>query len=294
MEYKESSNLDQSRVRYGGGGGRRGPGIAVGGGVGGLIVVILLVLLGGGNIGDIIGMGDQGQQPQQQGTEGQPDCSGDVNIDENRDCRWVAYDNALYNYWSEQLGDQFEPARQQIFSGQISTACGTGSTEMGPFYCPGDDTIYLDDVYMGQLLNELGARGGDAAEFYIVAHEYGHHIQNLTGDLQRGRQGAQSGPDSGQVRLELQADCYAGIIFYHTEQDPDSAIEAITEDDLLRITESAVAVGDDHIQERSGGRVVPESWTHGSSEMRKRWVTKGFETGDPAQCNSLDVPAEDL
>ncbi len=288
MEYRDSANLDQSRVRYGGRGGARGGrgrNVAVGGGLGGVVILVIVLLLGG-NLGDLGGLVDGGQDQGQQQPQEQPDCTGEVNIDENRDCRWVAYDTALFNYWSETVSD-FEPAYQQLFTGQVSTACGTGSSQMGPFYCPADDTIYLDTEFMGELLNRLGAEGGDAAELYIVGHEYGHHVSNLTGQLQQGRQGEQSGPTSGQVRLELQADCYAGVFFHNTLEDPSSPIEAVTNDDLNRIVEAARAVGDDHIQQQQGGAVVPESWTHGSSEMRQRWVTRGFESGDPTVCDTF-------
>lgn len=294
MEYRDNARIDQSRVRYGGGGrargggGGRGRGVAVGGGVGG-VVVLLLVLLLGGNLGDLGGLVDGGTQDQGQAPQEQPQCTGevgDVDLEANPECRWALYDTALYNYWSETVRD-FEPALQQLYSGQISTACGTGSSQMGPFYCPADHTIYLDSEFMGKLLNQLGAEGGEAAELYIVGHEYGHHISNLTGQLQQGRQGEQSGPTSGQVRLELQADCYAGVFFNNTLQDPSSPIEAVTSDDLRRIVEAARAVGDDHIQQQQGGDVVPESWTHGSSEMRQRWVTMGFESGDPNVCDTF-------
>ncbi|MHA6511049.1 KPN_02809 family neutral zinc metallopeptidase [Tessaracoccus sp. Z1128] len=291
MEFRDNARIDNANVRYGGGGGGRrgGRGIAVGGGIGGLIITLLLLVFGGGNLGinpdDILGGGQA-----QPSTVGQnPECQTGADIDTNPDCRWPAYVVAIENYWS-QVVEGYQPGTTQLFTGQVATACGTGSSEMGPFYCPGDQTIYIDTEFMGVLLNQLGAAGGYAAEAYIVAHEYGHHISNLTGTMQQARSmGNDTGPTSGQVRLELQADCYAGVWFNNTLKDPQSPIESITQDDLNRIVDAARAVGDDHIQEQQGGRVVPESWTHGSSEMRQLWVAKGFNSGDPNVCDTFST-----
>ncbi|GAA4896280.1 neutral zinc metallopeptidase [Tessaracoccus lubricantis] len=288
MEYRSDVDISGSRVRRGGGGGRRGGPIAVGGGIGGLILVVLTLLFGG-DIGSVLGGGTG--QPQQQQEGQQLNCDTAADIEENRDCRWAAYDVALEQYWSNAFTSGFQPISSlELFSGQISTACGTGSSEMGPFYCPGDTSIYIDDVFMGQLLERLGTSQSDPAELYIVGHEYGHHISNLTGDMEKARSGGNdTGPKSGAVRLELQADCYAGVFFKNTIEDPASPIEAVTQDDLNRIVEAARAVGDDHIQQQQGGRVVPESWTHGSSKMRQYWVAKGFESGDPNVCDTFST-----
>lgn len=251
------------------------------------MIILLIALFLGGDIGDLLGATSTDAEPGQ--TQTQPVCANTNDLKTNRDCRWVAYENALTDYWETQFTSGFEPpAGLQLFTGQIATACGTGSTEMGPFYCPGDTTIYIDDEFMGQLLEQLGTQRSDAAELYIVGHEYGHHISNLTGQMTEARaSGNDTGPKSAQVRLELQADCYAGVFFANTVKDPDSPIEAVTQDDLTRIVDAARAVGDDHIQEQSGGRVVPESWTHGSSKMRQHWVSTGFQSGDPNKCDTF-------
>lgn len=285
MQYREGADLGESRVRRGGGGGGRGGrGIAVGG-IGGIIIVVIVVLLGG-DPGALLGGG--GAQPPQPGEQQQQsnECRTVEDVNSNRDCRWDAYDVALQNYWSQTV-DGFTPASEQLFSGQISTGCGTGSSQMGPFYCPSDQTIYLDTDFMGQLLQQLGTERSDPAELYIVAHEYGHHISNLTGVLAQANQDRSTGPTSSQVRVELQADCYAGVFFYNTNRDPQSPVENVTQDDLNKLVEAARAVGDDHIQESQTGQVSPESWTHGSSQMRQRWLTTGFETGDPQQCDTF-------
>lgn len=265
--------------------------MAIGGGVGG-VVVLVLVLLFGNNLGisvdDLMGQAEPGQQGQNsQNVQDDSSCKRGVDIETNRECRWNAYAVAIEGYWGTVL-DGYENAPMQIFSGQVSTACGTGSSEMGPFYCPGDGVVYLDTQFTEKLLSNLGAQGGDAAEAYVVAHEYGHHISNLTGQMKEARAaGNDTGPSSNQVRLELQADCYAGVFFANTVQDPDSPIKTVTRDDLARISDAASAVGDDHIQEQGSGRVVPESWTHGSSDMRQRWVTKGFDSGNPNVCDTF-------
>lgn len=297
MEYRQDARIDQSRIRYGGGGGGGlgggfgggGRGMAVGGGIGGIVILVLVLLLGG-NIGDVLG--GIGMPSEQQGgtsTQGQtaPECATGADIEKNRDCRWPAYENAIQGYWSSVMKG-YQYGSMVLFSGSVPTACGTGTSEMGPFYCPGDQTVYVDTEFTGVLLEKLGARGGDAAEAYIVGHEFGHHISNLTGQMREARSmGDQTGPKSGQVRLELQADCYAGVFFANTIKDPESVIQSVTRDDLMRIADAARAVGDDHIQKQQSGRVVPESWTHGSSEMRQRWVAKGFDSGDPLVCDTF-------
>ncbi len=265
--------------------------MAIGGGLGG-VVLLALVLLFGDNLGisvnDLMGPGEPGQNTQNnQNAQDGISCKKGVDIEANPECRWDAYASATEGYWSTVV-DGYKSAPMQIFSGQISTACGTGSSEMGPFYCPGDEVVYLDTQLTEKLLTKLGAEGGDAAEAYVVAHEYGHHVSHLTGQMEQARAGGNdTGPASNKVRLELQADCYAGVFFANTVDDADSPIESVTRDDLARVADAASAVGDDHIQEQGSGRVVPESWTHGSSDMRQRWVTKGFDSGDPNSCDTF-------
>ena len=187
MEYRSDADISGSRVRRRGGGGgmgggRRGGPIAVGGGIGGVISLVLMLLFGGGGgLGDLFGAPQQGQPQQQQQQGGELNCETAADIEQNRDCRFAAYDVALENYWSSAFTEGFQPVSAlNLFTGQISTACGTGSSEMGPFYCPGDQGIYVDDVFMGRLLEQLGTTRSDAAELYIIGHEYGHHISYLT------------------------------------------------------------------------------------------------------------------
>lgn len=288
MKYNDGARLDPSQM--GGGGSRRGPVIAVGGGAGLLVLLVALffgidpsALLSGGTDGTDTTGSTAGSDYAQ--------CQTGADIATNRDCRFVAYTNSIQGYWAGALPG-YEVTRTVTFADSIATACGTATSAVGPFYCPGDKTVYLDTGFFDAMLPRLGAKGGDAAEAYVLAHEYGHHVQNLTGILTRVQSaGNQTGPTSLQVRLELQADCFAGVWFQHATADPDSPIQEITTDDIDRAIDAALAVGDDRIQEASSGRVAPESWTHGSAAQRKDWLTRGFTTGDPNQCNTFSSTA---
>lgn len=216
------------------------------------------------------------------------ECRTGADIATNRECRFVAYTNSVQAYWEATLPG-YEKADTVMFSGVVQTACGTATSNVGPFYCPADRTVYLDGTFFDDMLSrQLGARGGDAAEAYVIAHEYGHHIQNLTGILPKVQAaGQQTGAKSPQVRLELQADCYAGTWLRNATRDPNSPIAEITQDDLDRAVDAAISVGDDRIQKSQTGRVQPDAWTHGSSADRKHWFGIGFNTGDPSQCNTF-------
>lgn len=285
MQYNKNAKLDSSQMGSGGG---RGGVVALGGGAG--IIVMILALVFGFDPGAIMGS-----------TTGAPSgeneyaaCKTGADIEANRECRYVAYTNSIQDYWSKAFSG-YRMTKTQIFTGSIPTGCGTATSAVGPFYCPADKTVYLDTGFFDQMLEgRLGAAGGDAAEAYVIAHEYGHHISNLTGVLAQVQSaGQQTGPTSPQVRLELQADCYAGVWLANATNDPESPIAAITQDDLNRAVDAAIAVGDDRIQEATTGRVDRESWTHGSSAQRKRWMAIGFNSGDPNQCDTFAVGALD-
>lgn len=285
MQYNKNAKLDSSQMGSGGG---RGGVVALGGGAG--IIVMILALVFGFDPGAIMGS-----------TTGAPSgeneyaaCKTGADIEANRECRYVAYTNSIQDYWSKAFSG-YQMTKTQIFTGSIPTGCGTATSAVGPFYCPADKTVYLDTGFFDQMLEgRLGAAGGDAAEAYVIAHEYGHHISNLTGVLAQVQSaGQQTGPTSPQVRLELQADCYAGVWLANATSDPESPIAAITQDDLNRAVDAAIAVGDDRIQEATTGRVDRESWTHGSSAQRKRWMAIGFNSGDPNQCDTFAVGALD-
>jgi predicted metalloprotease len=285
VKYRDNAQLDPSQI--GGSRGGNGGKIALGGGAG--LVVLVLALLFGLNPNDIL-QTTQGTGTEPESSAGAPlqQCTSGADISRDRECRFVAYTNSIQSFWA-QTYDGYQKIQVVPFTGQVTTACGTASSAVGPFYCPGDTTVYLDTGFFDQLTSQLGAQGGDAAEAYVFAHEFGHHIQNLTGVMAKVQsQGAgQTGPKSGGVRLELQADCYAGVWLKHASSDPDSPIQEISRDDLERAVDAAAAVGDDRIQERMQGQVTPESWTHGSAEQRQKWLYQGFTSGDPNTCNTF-------
>ncbi|MGY1688563.1 KPN_02809 family neutral zinc metallopeptidase [Geodermatophilus sp. SYSU D01105] len=300
MRYSEGADLDTSGVqdRRGGGGFGGGRGLAVGGGglgLVGLLVVVLFQVLGGGGGGgtgaalgqlDSLGEGqtaDNGQLEQQ--------CRTGADANESVDCAVVADIESIQDYWSGVLGDRYQPTDTVFFNGSVQTSCGGATSGSGPFYCPGDQLVYIDLSFFDTLQQQFGAEGGLFVNAYVIAHEYGHHVQNLLGTNQQVTPG-ETGPASGTVRLELQADCYAGAWANHAETVPDESgqplIAEITQDDVDRALDAAARIGDDFIQrDLGGGTVDQDAFTHGSSEQRQRWFTTGYETGDPAQCDTF-------
>ena len=284
MKYNEGANLDPSQMGGGGGGRGNGGKIAIGGGAG-LIVLIVAVFLGI-DPGQLLGSSDPGTGSTEAASP-YAQCSRGSDISANRDCRFVAYTNSIQSYWKSAL-EGYETIQVHTFTGSVATACGNATSAVGPFYCGADRIVYLDTGFFDELTGTLGAEGGDAAEAYVLAHEFGHHIQQQTGTMRQVQsQGSQTGPKSPGVRLELQADCYAGVWFAHATQDPSSPIAEVSEDDLRKAVDAAGAVGDDRIQQKMQGQVNPESWTHGSAANRKKWLLTGFKTGNPNQCNTF-------
>lgn len=189
-------------------------------------------------------------------------------------------------------GNTYRETPTTFFNGGVNTACGTADSDVGPFYCPADQGVYLDLGFFEQLKNQFGAEGGLFAEAYVLAHEYGHHVQHLLGTADRARGG--TGPESDAVRLELQADCYAGVWAHHATSTPTETgqplIATITQDDIDRALDTASRIGDDFIQRALGrGQVDESTFGHGSSQQRKRWLTTGLETGDPARCDTFSA-----
>ncbi|HEY5980647.1 MAG TPA: neutral zinc metallopeptidase [Microlunatus sp.] len=288
MKYRDNAQLDPSQM--GGSRGGNGGKIALGGGAG--LIVLVLALFLGINPNDVLG-GASGSPAEPESTAAAPyqQCTTGADISRDRECRFVAYTNSIQAYWAGAY-DGYRKIQVVPFTGQVSTACGTATSAVGPFYCPGDTTVYLDTGFFDELTSKLGAQGGDAAEAYVFAHEFGHHVQNLTGVMRQVQgQGQQSGPKSSGVRLELQADCYAGVWMNHATKDPNSPIESLTQDDLNRAVDAAAAVGDDRIQERMQGQVNPENWTHGSAANRQKWLNTGFSSGDPNTCDTFAAGA---
>ena len=190
--------------------------------------------------------------------------------------------------WHTLLGPRYEDPRMVLFTGAVQSACGTTSSAVGPFYCPADRRVYLDLSFFEEMAHRLGA-SGDFAQAYVIAHEVGHHVQNVLGIAEKvhrlQRRGSEVERNALSVRMELQADCYAGVWGHHAKTERN-LIEPGDFEDGLR---AASAIGDDRLQRMSRGHVQPESWTHGSSEQRMTWLKRGLESGDPAVCNTFDT-----
>jgi len=259
--------------------------IAGGGGIGivGLIVFVLYTVLGGGSGG----LGPLGNLDGQSVSTGAPsslgqDCLTGQDANQRQDCRIVADVNSIQKYWAGTVAN-YTLARTVFFTDSVETGCGSASSQVGPFYCPRDRRVYIDLGFFDELQSRFGAQGGPFAEAYVLAHEYGHHVQDVLGTLDRAQQG--SGSEGGSVRTELQADCFAGVWANHAVET--GLIESLTQADINSGIDAAGAVGDDRIQERAQGQVNPETWTHGSSEQRRRWFSKGYETGRPTRCDTF-------
>ncbi|PWN04066.1 peptidase [Nocardioides silvaticus] len=304
MRFNPKARLDRSRVRdvgrSGGGGatGMRIPipgGIGGKGGIGGLVLVIALVILAQCTGIDILGGGSGGGSASNAPkllTYDACESGGDAN--DNRDCARVATENTLTGFWESQDIDGFRPVDGlYTFSGSVSTGCGNASSDVGPFYCPPDESIYLDTRFFDQVLeDQLGGPDGLFVEMYVLAHEYGHHISNVIGDMARVKS-QQTGPESPGVRLELQADCFAGMWAKAAptieDDNGEVIISEITEQDLKLGLDAAAAVGDDYIQRKTQGQVQEEAWTHGSSAQRQYWFTVGYEADSMEDCATFDV-----
>jgi predicted metalloprotease len=294
MRFRNRARLDTSQVRdlrgRGGFGGLPGGRIAAGGGglgVIGLVIALVLVFAGGNGLGGLAPL--EGEQAGGQGggsAELAAECRTGADANTDEDCRIVAVVNSLQEYWSQTFansGEQYSRAITIFFDGQVSTGCGGASSAVGPFYCPADQQVYIDLGFFDQLRDQFGAEGGPFAQAYVLAHEYGHHVQNLLGVLQGG--GGEAGPESRAVRTELQADCYAGV--WAANAESGGLIESLTRADIAQGLDAAAAVGDDRIQERTQGQVNPERWTHGSSAQRQEWFVTGYRSGDPAACDTF-------
>lgn len=285
-----NSNADVS----GSGAKRRGPGGgAIAGGVGGLgaIAVLLLSLFTGGDFTSLLGAGG-GATGGQESELTQCETGADANA--NVDCRLAAGSKAINTYWATQVQGYRAP-QLIIVDGSTPTQCGTASNATGPFYCPPEETVYIDPTFFDVLEQQFGDRAGDLAQLYVLAHEYGHHIQQLTGVFDRYPNNG-TGPESNGVRTELQADCYAGSWVAAMANQKDAAgvpyLKPPTEAQIRDALDAAAAVGDDHIQAQSGS-VNPESWTHGSSEQRQRWFATGYQ-GGPLSCDTFAVSGSSL
>jgi predicted metalloprotease len=291
MRFRRGAKLDPSQVTdlRGRGGGR---GLAVGGGGLGLVVLIVALLLGvdptgggGGGTDPLSRLDDQAVGQGEQGAASE--CRRGEQANEREDCRIVAVVNSVQVFWDETFqrsNRQYRPANTVFFTDSVQTGCGFASSQVGPFYCPRDQQIYIDLGFFDELQSRFGAGSAPFAQAYVIAHEYGHHVQNQTGVLERIGNDRQ-GPESRAVRAELQADCYAGV--WAANAVETGLIEELTQADINDGLDAAAAIGDDRIQEQTQGQVNPESWTHGSSEQRRRWFSRGYEERRPAACDTF-------
>lgn len=300
MEFEDDVSLDTSQVQdmrsSGGGLGGR---VALGGGglgVVGLILYFVLSQLGGVGGGVPLSTGDVGGGEQANNSDIAGSCRTGKDASTNHDCAIIAVINSIQDYWTDQFARTnltYREAPTNFFRGGVNTACGGATSDVGPFYCPADSEVYIDLSFFRELQTRFGAQGGTFAEAYVLAHEYGHHVQNLLGTSNRVREG--SGPSSDSVRLELQADCYAGVWAKNATTTPSDKggkplIRSISDDDITRALDTAARIGDDYIQRELGGGQVDESqFTHGTSEQREKWFRTGLDTGDPNSCNTFDT-----
>lgn len=293
MTFNENANVGGHGARRRG----RTAAIAGGGGAGVIgIAVLLFSMFTGQDLSGLLGVvGGGGQAQPGSGGSVIADCETGQDANENDDCRLAAGSLAINEFWVETLEGYREP-QLIIVEGSTSSQCGTASNATGPFYCPPEEAIYVDPTFFGLLRERFDASAGNLAQLYVLAHEYGHHVQQLTGVFQQHPNNG-SGPDSNAVRTELQADCFAGAWVAAAEESEDENgvpyLQPPTQQEIADALNAAATVGDDHIQEQSGGQVNPESWTHGSSEQRQRWFDNGREGGVQA-CDTFAVPGDQL
>ena len=282
-DLRPSENVEDRRGEgYGGGGfgGGFGPRMVFGGGGLGLVVVLVLSLFFGVDPSQLLngGPGPQPQTRQEAGPRGD-----DAAFDFAR--RVIGSAEDVWSPLLRERGVRFTPATFTAYDNATPTGCGVGQTSAGPFYCPGDAHIYLDLSFFNELSQRFGAPG-EFARAYVIAHEYGHHIQNILGVMDR-RGGPSRGADSASVRTELQADCYAGVWAFHANQQ----FAILQNGDVEGALRAASSVGDDTLQKENQGYIVPDSFTHGSSAQRVRWFQRGLEGGRMDACDTFSAPS---
>jgi predicted metalloprotease len=283
VDLNEDARLDTSQISDQRG--RRGPGLAIGGGGLGIVGLILALVLGV-NPADLTGGGSSGDTGGSVTSDLAERCKTGADAKRDEDCHIVLDVNSVQSYWSAKLGSRYQPSQTELFTDATSSGCGQATSAVGPFYCPTDDKVYLDLGFFDELRTKFNAQGGPFAEAYVVAHEYGHHIQDLLGTTDRvARSQGDTGPQSASVRLELQADCFAGT--WAKNAVSTHYINSLSQADIDDGLDAAASVGDDRIQKEFQGRVNSESWTHGSAAQRQTWFKRGYTNGDPNACDTF-------
>jgi hypothetical protein len=297
MRFNPKARLNPGQIQVRSGNGRRAGGrslpipssIGGRGGIGGLILVIVVYVIsqqfggGGASVGDT-----------NVTTSELTHCRTGADANDDEDCARLAIVNSIQAFWSSTLsretGRPYREADTVIFTGGVDTGCGYAPSEAGPFYCSSDGLVYLDTTFFDDVLQrQLGSDGGQFEEAYVLAHEYGHRVQDLLGIM--GKVRTQQGRDSDAVKLELQADCLAGLWAHAATTVPDDSGEVfileLTHDDIESAISAATAVGDDRIQKRSGSGVEPDQWTHGSAQQRVEWFLVGYRSGELSTCDTF-------
>jgi hypothetical protein len=291
MRFRRGATLDTSQVTDARG---RPSGLALGGGAGGLGIVGVLIFLAitllggnGGGLGQLGALDDQSVGQGNTPSEIKQDCRTGEDANTRDDCRIVGVVNSVQSFWAgvfQNSNRTYQPVNTIFFTGSIRTGCGNASSAVGPFYCPADKHVYIDLGFFDDVKDQLGLEVTPFVQAYVIAHEYGHHVQDQLGVLDAIR-GDNQGAESKAVRSELQADCYAGV--WAANAVKGGLIEELTQADINSGLDAAAAIGDDRIQKKTQGQVNPETWTHGSSEQRRRWFSRGYENGKPAACDTF-------
>ena len=298
MRFNPKARIDQGQIETRSGGSRGGGAMRLpmpggGGGkigLGTIVIIILFVVLSQCTGMDLLGSGSSGGNDEPSANT----CRTGEDANNSQECAVDLFTNSVQDYWQgaypDQTGKDYQPATTVRFQGGTDSGCGPASSDMGPFYCPNDGKVYLDTTFFDDMLEgQLGAQGGPFAIGYVIAHEYGHHIENQLGVL--GQIRTQRGPKSDAVRVELMADCLAGMWAGSATQTKDAQgqpiIAELTQEDIKRAIDAAQAVGDDRIQKRTSGRVDTDSFTHGSAAQRVNWFNRGMERGTIQACDTF-------